>query len=118
MQRLRQGATFGFEVVRAPKHHGHSFGKAFAVFGVTGQEFVCLNNTISQGKGRGQTEGINAVQIAAGGQDVGITNQVATGGRLDIPCIQGTNQALHLVLLAEQLVGFNQFFKRVPMGSI
>ena len=87
MQRLRQGATFGFEVVRAPKHHGHSFGKAFAVFGVTGQEFVCLNNTISQGKGRGQTEGINAVQIAAGGQDVGVAHQVAAGRRLNVAAI-------------------------------
>ena len=118
VERLRQGATFRLEVVGAPQHHGHGFGITRTVCGVTGQEFVGLNSAVTQSKGCGQTEGINAMQISTGGQDVGIANQVAAGGRLDIPCIQGTNQALHLVLLAQQLVGFDQFFKRVPMGSI
>ena len=117
-QGLCHRAAFGLEVVGAPQHHGHGLGQGLVVLLVAGQEFVGLALAIAHGKGRGHAEGVQAVQVAASGQHVGVADQVAARGRLQVAAVQGAHQALHFVVFAQQAVAAHQLTQSLGLGFV
>ena len=79
-----------------------------AVGGIPRQQFVGLVLGVFHRKSTGHAEGVQAMQVATGGQDLGHAQQIATRGRLDIAAIQSPHQALQLVLLTQHAVGVHQ----------
>ena len=117
-QRLRHRAAFGLEVVGAPQHHGHGFGQGLVVLLVAGQQLFGLALAVAHGKGRRHAEGVQAVQVAPGGQHVGVADQVAAGGGLQVAAIEGAHQALHFVVFTQQAVAAHQLTQCLGLGFV
>ena len=79
-QSLSNRPAFAFEVVGAPQHHGNRLGQRMARLHVLGQQPVCLAGAVLDRISTRDAEGVEAVQIAAGGQDLGRAQQVPARG--------------------------------------
>ncbi len=96
-QGLADRCAFGLQVVGAPQHQRDAFREGVAVGAVPLQQPLGLLRAVLHRIGAGDAEGVEAVQVAAGGQDRRRAQQVAAGGRAHEAAVQRMHQAGDLV---------------------
>ena len=85
-QRLRDRAAFALQVVGAPQHDRDGLGQGAAVVAVPREQALGLARAVAHREGAGDAERVEAVQVAAGRQDVGVRSRSPPGaGRMKPP---------------------------------
>jgi hypothetical protein len=103
-QRLGDGAALGLEVVGPPEHQRDGLGQPVAVGQMPIQQDLRVLGALAHREYARQPEGIEAVQVAPGRQDLRRTQQVAARCRPHEAAFQRTQDRRRLVILRHQLV--------------
>ena len=103
-QGLGDRCPLGLEVVGAPQHDGDGLGEGMAVRHVALDQAFGLARAVLHRIGAGDAEGVEAVQVAPGGQDLRRAQQVAARGGPHEAAVQRAQQAIDLVVLGHQAV--------------
>ena len=103
-QRLGDRTAFGLEIVGAPQHHRDGLGQRLRVGGMPRQQPLGLARAVLHRKGARNAERIEAVEIAAGRQDVLVAQQVAARRRSQIAAVEGMQDRRRLVIGCQQRV--------------
>ena len=116
-QRLRDRRAFGLQVVGAPQHQRDAFREGMAVGVVALQQPFGLARAVLHRIGAGDAEGVETVQVAAGGQDGRRAQQVAARRRAHEAAVQRVHQAGDFVVLGQQRVDPGQFARTASAMS-
>ena len=84
---------------------------------VLGQQPVCLAGAVLDRISTRDAEGVEAVQIAAGGQDLGRAQQVPARGGAQEAAVEGMQDAVDLVVGLHQLVHVGQLLQQRAVVS-
>ena len=111
-ERLRDRRALGLQVVRAPKDHRDRFGKRIAVAHIALEQPRRLARAVLHREVARDAEGIEAVQIASGRQDLGRPQEIASRRGTHEATIEGPQDRRNLGVAGKKIRGDGQSAKR------
>ena len=103
-ERLTDRAPARLEVVGAPEDERHRLRKRVALRDVAREETRGLLRAVEDRERAGDREGIEAVQVAPGGQHRGVAQQIAAGRGAGVATVERAHERGQLVVVREVVV--------------